>query len=190
MENEEWRDVPGYEGCYQVSSFGRVKSVRNKKNSKKGQILKDYPSKGRVIYRRVTLCNGIKKDYFYIHRLVAQTFLPNPKNKPCVDHIDGNPSNNVVENLRWVTTKENCNNPISRERNSKAAKKRNVGLFGILSKSAKKVVCVETQKTYYGTFEAERETGVSRMCISHVLHGRNKTAGGYHWEFAGDKQCK
>lgn len=101
MENEIWKDIPGYDGYYQVSNFGRVKSLR--------KVLKAGLRKG---YLYISLRN--KK--FNIHRLVAIAFIPNPGNLPETDHIDGNPLNNNVDNLRWVTRQQNELNPITRKR--------------------------------------------------------------------------
>ena len=96
---EIWKDVQGYEGYYQISNLGRVKSLIN------NIILKHRPnSKG---YQRVNFClGGLKKD-FYVHRLVAFAFLPDVENKPHVNHLDGVKSNNNCHNLEWVTALEN-----------------------------------------------------------------------------------
>ena len=97
---EIWKDVPGYVGLYKVSNYGRVKSI------KKQLVLKICGSGNR--YKTVALCNGMRKT-FRLHRLVAAVFIPNPENKPCVDHIDGVRFHNFVENLRWCTYDENMN---------------------------------------------------------------------------------
>ena len=95
---EMWKDIAGYEGKYQVSNLGNVKSLKTNRNL--------YYSKSKK-YLRVGLSkNGIRKGYS-IHRLVAQAFLPNPKNKPCINHKDCNGHNNRVDNLQWCTYKEN-----------------------------------------------------------------------------------
>lgn len=114
MNEEIWKDIPGYEGMYQVSNLGRVKSLtrrvktHNSSWTVNGRILKlqNVPSVSKYktnTYQRVTL-SGRSIE---IHRLIAITFIPNPENKPCVNHIDGNGANNNVLNLEWCTYKEN-----------------------------------------------------------------------------------
>lgn len=91
---EIWKPVVGYEGMYEVSNLGRVKSI------KRNIIIKLGIIKG---YNRIVLKGKTK----LIHRLVSEAFIPNPENKPCVNHIDNNPLNNNINNLEWVTHKEN-----------------------------------------------------------------------------------
>ncbi len=102
LDGEIWEDVEGYEGLYEVSNFGRVKSFAK---SRKGRIL--TPSFEKTGYTRVILSKDCDHKKFSIHRLVAMAFVPNPEDKPEVNHIDGNKLNNYFENLEWVTTSEN-----------------------------------------------------------------------------------
>ena len=96
------QDICGYEGLYAVSTDGQVWSYRKQRFMK--------PDKEIDGYLRVYLINKDKQGKFHkVHRLIAQTFLPNPENKPQVNHKDENPANNAVDNLEWATPKENCN---------------------------------------------------------------------------------
>lgn len=96
---ETWKNIKGYEGFYKISNFGRVESLY------KNKILKSCISHNG--YVEITLYKDKTKKRFAIHRLVAKAFIPNPDNKPEVNHIDNNPQNNHVSNLEWVTHKEN-----------------------------------------------------------------------------------
>lgn len=111
---EEWKDVGGYEGSYQVSNLGRVRSLDRlvnhpngkRKKKHKGKVLSNNSinSSGYVIYRFMVDGNS---RYFSGHRLVAEAFIPNKHNLPQVNHIDGNPSNNNVNNLEWCDASHN-----------------------------------------------------------------------------------
>lgn len=116
---EKWVDIKDYEGLYQISSLGRVYSI--KRNTSKGGLLKITTDKS-TGYRVVTLSkNGVSKN-FLIHRLVAEAFIPNPNNYSQIDHIVpvSNGGDDCADNLRWASVKINSNNPISLENKSKA----------------------------------------------------------------------
>lgn len=103
--SKEWKPVVDHEGLYEVSDCGEIK------NTKTNNLLNGFLDRGG--YKKVLLSKNGKKQLFFIHRLVAQAFIPNPENKPCVDHIDTIRTNNDVLNLRWVSHKENSNNELS-----------------------------------------------------------------------------
>lgn len=110
---ETWRDIPGYKGLYQVSSLGRVKSMKRFRICGRGGK-QPLPEKIRLVgtdpkthYHSVLLCKNSIRKGFLVHRLVALAFIPNPKGKAQVNHKDGDKSNNRIENLEWVTCKEN-----------------------------------------------------------------------------------
>ena len=120
MENQtdQWKDVKGYEGLYQVSNEGRIKSLKWGKE----KILKCY--KNDFGYMKTVLCKDGKTTTFQVHRLGAEAWIPNLENKPCIDHINCVRHDNRVENLRWVTQEENVNNPITLERVTLANQKK------------------------------------------------------------------
>ena len=112
IQDEVWKDIEGYEGLYQVSTCGNIKSLaKPRKNGngrcyiQKEKLLKQsFTSTG---YKKVELYKDGKRKSFKVHRLVAIAFIPNPDNKPEVNHIDGNKINNNIDNLEWVTSSEN-----------------------------------------------------------------------------------
>lgn len=165
---EEWKDIIGYEGLYQISNLGRVRNS-------KGQILTGYTNnKG---YQMVHLQVNNTNKLYSIHRLVAIHFIDNPDNLPCVNHINEIKIDNRADNLEWCTHRYNVNYGTRNKRVSKT--KRNN------TYNTKAVRCVELRKTFPSTREASRKTGIDCSQISAVCnHKKNyKTAGGYHWHY-------
>ena len=181
---EIWKDIIGYEGYYQISNLGNVKSLDRILKDNGGIFIKTGNYKKfekQTGYKRVALSKNNQDKKFMVHRLVAQAFIPNPDNKPFIDHIDGNRANNKVDNLRWVTHKENMKNPITVLRKSEAAK----GLGAIRKQCARKcrIKCIETNVVYESMAECERITGIRECHISEVCRGRRKKAGGLKWSY-------
>lgn len=153
MESEIWKDVVGYEGLYQVSNLGNVKSYPrvyfpNKKFTTRktvGKILKQSIRSG---YKVVALIDrNSKHKVFTVHRLVASSFIPNPQKKPQVDHINGVKTDNNVNNLRWCTIKENANFPLARIHRSQA-KMGNKYFFGKKHSNETKLKISMARKKY------------------------------------------
>lgn len=123
---EIWKNIEDYEG-YMVSSLGRIKKLSEviiRKDGIKMTIKEKIKTQtiSKKGYYVVNLWKNNKSKSCYVHQLIAQAFIPNPENKPCVDHIDRNPLNNCISNLKWSTQKENMNNPLTRKQMSKTHK--------------------------------------------------------------------
>lgn len=164
QEEEVWKDIEGFEGLYQVSNLGRIKSL--KKN-----LIRKISDNGNG-YKNVSLYKD-KNHIYYIHRLVAITFIDNPENKPCVNHLDHDKSNNRVDNLEWCTYSENTQDGISKGKinNGRAGLK----LRRFTEKDAANIALLENKG--YGVQQITTELGFSRTSISSFLNGRgNKKA--------------
>lgn len=183
---EQWKEIKGFEGLYEVSNTGKVKALERKVMNN-GSLQKRHekilkPSKSKY-YLRVVLCKDGKTYPKTIHRLVAEAFISNPENKPVVDHIDANTENNCVDNLRWVTQKENCMNPLTREHNSKS-KKGHPGYLKAHSEETKKKLS-EMKKGKKFSEEHKRKLSESHIGI---LKGRTGALKGRHWKMEGGKR--
>lgn len=198
---EEWREVVGYEGLYQVSNYGNVKSYDRYVNCNGGKRL----SKGRILkkvlnsdgYHVVCLHKDGKQCEGKVHRLVAEAFIPNPDNKPCIDHINRNRTDNMVENLRWVTPKENSNNELTLQ----SIRGENAYWFGKhhkeeakekISKRNRKGICQcdldgNVIRTYKSSVEASNELHCVPTAIRNCLRGRSKSCMGFTWKYVNNE---
>lgn len=172
---EMWKAVKGYEGLYDVSNFGRVRSLINNK------ILK--PDIG--LYKVVTLYKNKQRKRFYIHRLVAFSFIENKENKPMVNHIDGNKLNNNVSNLEWCTCQENNKHAFLKGLNKGSYGM--LGKTGKLNKKSKIVLQYDLDgnfiKEWYGLSEIERKLNISSTNIWACCKGKRKKSKGYIWKY-------
>ena len=167
---EVWKDIKGYEGHYQVSDMGNVRSLKRNKNLK--------PSPSNHGYLLVDLYKDGKRKMCKVHRLVAQTFIPNPENKPTVDHINTIKTDNRVSNLRWFTRKEQMmDNEITRERNVKATSDT---VIKAVEAKKKKVLCITTGEVFNSAADAARHYNMKSVCgVSNAANPNNnrKSAG-------------
>ncbi|MCM1530431.1 MAG: NUMOD4 motif-containing HNH endonuclease [Alistipes sp.] len=171
---EIWKPIPGYEGYYEASSYGRVRSIERVAKGRRGfahiksHILK--PNNVHDGYKQVKFSiNGIKAQPL-LHRLIAITFVPNPLCLPQVNHIDGNKENNHADNLEWCTAAYNS------QHRSRVLKK-------WVGHPKKKVMCINTGIIYESSHHASRELNISQGGIFSVCQGKGKTAGGLKFVF-------
>ena len=188
---EEYRDIKGFEGYYQVSNLGIVKSLERKVWCGRGRgYYKTIPEKILKAgddgsgYLQVVLCKGGKDKPCKVHRLVAEAFLENPDNLPDINHIDENSHNNNVNNLEWCTRKYNINYGTRNIRAGKSNSKANTNnpKLSIAVISINKISGLITE--FPSTMEAERVLGIDHSHIVKCCKGRQKSAGGFYWMYA------
>ena len=178
---EIWKPIPGYEGYYEISNTGKVRSLTRTIIKSNGRPQTFYgeekkPTLTPFGYYRISLAKQGIKQFYFIHRLVALTFIPNPDNKPFINHKDENKTNNNVENLEWCTSLENNNYGTIKERHSKTT-------------SHPIIMCDkethEEIKEFLNTKIAAKELGSpnSSANIYRVLNGERKSALNYFWKY-------
>lgn len=169
---EIWKDIINYENLYQVSNLGNVRSYpRIGTQTLKIRVLKQATSKNG--YKHITLCKNNVKENKLIHVLVAQAFIPNVNNKPCINHKDENPSNNNVNNLEWCDFAYNVNYG-TRTIRAKTKLSKRVNQYDLQGNLI---------KTWDSISLAERTLCLGRN-ISEVCKGKKNTCGGYKWRYA------
>lgn len=183
---EEFRWIKGFEGKYKVSNLGRFLMVEQVDSM--GRLLPmriKSTHKGVGGYSVVMLRKDGKKVMYLAHRLVAESFIPNPDNKPYVDHIDGTRNNNCVTNLRWVTAKENSNNPITYKRMVEATLANPIS--GSKSPYSRKISQYTLNGEYVKTYDsiglAARLLNICYTSIGQCARGLRKSAGGFLWKY-------
>ena len=163
--NEIWKDVTGYEGLYQVSSLGRVKSLRKNK-------VMSTPKNAKDGYLRVNLKRNVTQKQCLVHRLVALAFIENPNNLPILNHINENKSDNRVENLEWCDKRYNACYGTCSERIAKAL--------------SKPILCVELGIIFDNAIKATESLGLAKGTATHINRcaiGKEKRSGGYTWRY-------
>ena len=174
---EIWKDIPGYEGLYQVSNLGRVKSAERKvgwefynkpcaRKHKERIIVAEVAKNG---YKRVGLSKDGKRTRYHLHRIIAKAFIPNPNNYPVINHKNGIKTDNRLENLEWTTYSEN-NYHAWRVLNKKA-------------KNARAVRCKETGEVFETLAKASIKYGKNRCSLSAALRKGKDYYRKLHWEF-------
>ena len=186
---EEWKDIPGFEGIAKASSLGRIYKCNNQKIYESNSSVNDYT--------RCRLYKCGKCYEKYIHQWVAITFIPNPENKPTVNHKDGHKWNNSVSNLEWNTYKENNDHAIRmglssyHKLNNDIQRKKAAMLCRLNAEKIKKpVVVMNKNREYINTFasvdDAAKYIGVSSSGVTRCCKGEYKYTGGYITMFKED----
>ena len=173
---EIFKDIKGYDGLYQVSNLGKIKSLNYNRTGKEKLLKQNINSNN---YFKITLSkNNVRKNYC-THVLVAKTFIENPNRLPCINHIDGNKQNNHIDNLEWVTYKQNTEH----------AYKRN-----LMKHFKVKVIQYDKNmnviKIWNSITEASMNVNTSKMNIIKCCKGINKTAKGYIWKYLKEEEKK
>ena len=166
-------------GIYEISSLGRVRNIKTKR------ILREGKDKGN--YSIICLTKNSKHKTYYIHRLVAIAFIDNKKNLKQINHIDGNKSNNNVENLEWITCSDNLKHAY--KNGLKKIPEKQKEFIANQGKRLRKIVLQYDKernfiKKWDSAREIERCLGINNAAISHCCTGKTKTAGGYIWKYA------
>lgn len=185
MNSEIWKPIKGYEGIYEISNKGRVKSLyREVRVSEYSyMVIEEHFLNGKQMksgYIQVSLSKDGKVKQPLLHRLVAEAYIPNPHNLEAVNHKDENKQNNNVINLEWCTAKHNVNHATGPERR---AEKRRKEVLQIADTG-------EIVETYNSIREAANATGANESHIGSCCRGKRKTAGGFIWQFARRKNLE
>ena len=183
MMEEIWKDIEGFEGLYQVSNLGRVRSLGRDLVRKSrygtmapyhinGRVLKPLHSQGDYCYVHLFDKNGTSTNH-KVHRLVAKAFVPNPDNLNEVNHIDEDKENNRADNLEWCKHMDNCNHGT---RNERSAVMRGIQVEQLTLDG-------HHVAFYQSACDASRQTGIARKGINDCCRRHLKTAGGYLWKY-------
>jgi hypothetical protein len=182
---EVWKDVVGYEGLYQVSNIGRIKSVKRYANSKSNK-LRSVPEKiikskiNKHGYECVQLHDDGARKHITVHRVVALAFITNSCGKPQINHIDGIKTNNSVTNMEWCTNSENMIHA-----HKLGLVQMPLGEKHYMSKAITQYnKDGEYIKNYKCMSDAQRELGIDTSCITRCCKGKYQTAGGFIWRYS------
>ena len=180
---EEWKTIKGFEGLYEVSNQGRVRRADGK------IISQTFRGRG---YLGVCLHKNKRQFQKYTHRLVAEAFIENPFDYPCINHIDENKTNNDISNLEWCDFRYNNSHGTRLERisekltgkklSSETCRKMSEVRKGRTHKG-RAVICLETKEVFESAQMASRKLGLYRGMVAQVCRGKGETAGGLHWKY-------
>lgn len=171
---EIWKDIPGYEGKYQVSNLGNVKSINYKQTGREGLLTPVDTANG---YCGVNLRDKIShKKLVNVHRLVGTLFVPNPENKPQINHINGDKRDNRADNLEWCTASENQNHSL-----------------GIGLRHTRKVLQYDKEGNFIKEWDSVKSAteamACTKMSIIRCCQGKNKSCMGYIWKYKEDRKA-
>lgn len=187
MDKEIWKPIKGYEDKYEISNFGNVKSlylINRQTKMKREKILKQHMTCG---YLKVILRKENKMKNYLVHRLVAETFIPNPENKPQVNHINGYKLNNNVSNLEWVTRSENVNHAWINGLHEKTRMIVKENMKKATNSLKKAIEQYDLDNNYIRSWDsisdASRMYNISPTNIKNACKGIYKTSCGYIWKY-------
>lgn len=171
---------------YQISNYGRIKSLTRKRDGmkriEKEHIINQFNDGNG--YKQFSLFKNKKKISYKTHRILAQTFLPNPNNYPCVNHIDGNKQNNKISNLEWCTYKYNTKHAWDIGLCSTKKFKHYTTQVAKLNENNKVLETYSSQKI------ASKLNNISYKALNMCLRGKSKTSGGYKWKYVNERGVK
>lgn len=179
---EIWKDIEGYEGLYQASNKGNIRSLNYRRKGISKLLKLREVTKG---YLQVVLWKNKKSKCFQVHRLVAEAFIPNPDNLPQVNHKDENKENNKIENLEWCTNEYNHNYGTRNLRGCDGLKKYNI-------EKSKRVYQYTLDGKLVSVYSSATEcnrSGYNQGCVSACCNGKIKTHKGYKWEYGQDYEA-
>ena len=184
QNNEIWKEIPNYEELYVVSNLGRIVSLGKYVKQRNGFFVWKEPCLLKQVikngYCLAKLSKNGKSKTLLVHRVVASAFIPNPENKPQIDHIDCNKSNNVASNLRWCTAKENMQNPITKALIKKTHK----------GQKKKPVVALKNEKLYkiFPSLTSVNDFGYKHSSVYRTCIGKQHLHKGLKWYYLEDYQ--
>lgn len=181
MPGEVWKDIPGWEGYYQASTLGRIKSLSRQvgcrcKNTKvlRERIMSQKIPKNPKRYITISLSKDGTVTRIMVHMAIAKTFLIKSPSRSYIDHIDTDRHNNAVINLRWVTAQENANNPLTLAHMAQSSPRK------------KCIICkrIDGTEVVYESIRDACRDGFTKRCIQFCLNGRCKTHKGSSFRYA------